>query len=202
MATSTSGSLRGLSVLDDLDIRDIPEGGLAFDEAIPEAWVDARLEGGHGLSWSPRGPGHVDLRVEALGPVDQAPPIRLSGSLRAEVETDCVRCLTAVHQRLECSIELTLFSASAADAVDDEMTSGDEGRYDRGVIPLPEILRELLLIELDMNPTCEDVDACDARTRALLDQANRPVRELEAAQGEAIDPRWAPLLGLKTDSSD
>jgi len=53
-----------------------------------------------------------------------------------------------------------------------------------------------------MNPTCTDTPACDRRTRALLEEANRPAREMDATGGAKIDPRWAPLADLEVGDPD
>jgi uncharacterized metal-binding protein YceD (DUF177 family) len=68
----------------------------------------------------------------------------------------------------------------------------EEGSYDQRGVDLPALIREAMLLALDMNPTCEDEPACDARTAALLAEANRPFQEQESAG----DPRWAALKGL------
>jgi uncharacterized metal-binding protein YceD (DUF177 family) len=68
----------------------------------------------------------------------------------------------------------------------------EEGSYDQRGVDLPGIVREAILLALEMNPTCADEAACDARTAALIDEANRPFAEAEAAG----DPRWAALRDL------
>lgn len=202
MVAPHPGSARGLTALEDLRLQDIPDDGLRFDEAVPEAWLAPRIEGGHGLQWTLRGPGHLDLEVDALGPVDQAPPVRVHGSLRCEVSTECVRCLEAVHHDLRVQVDVTLFS-DREDTPEDPATPGiEEGRYERDTVPLPEIIRENVLLELDMNPVCSDVDACDTRTKALIAEANAPAERMKAEAETAIDPRWAPLARLKSGDPD
>jgi uncharacterized metal-binding protein YceD (DUF177 family) len=199
MASPRPGSARGLSALDDLRLQDIPEEGLRFDQPLPRAWLTERLASSHGLRWAPRSEGRVDVEVSALGPVDRSPPVRIRGRASAAVETDCVRCLEAVHQDVRAQVDLTLFSSTEVGNPEASPESADEGRYEGRTIPLPEVLREHLLLELDMNPVCSDVDGCDARTRALIEEANRPAREADAEDEGAIDPRWAALARLKAD---
>lgn len=199
MASARPGGARGLSALDDLRLQDIPEEGLRFEEPLPRSWLTEHLASSHGLRWAPRAEGTVDLEVTALGPVDRSPPVRVHGRASAAVETDCVRCLEAVHQDVQVPIDMTLFSSTEVGDPAARPEGADEGRYEGRTIPLPEIIREHLLLELDMNPVCTDADACDARTRALIDEANRPAREAAAEDEGAIDPRWAALARLKAD---
>lgn len=197
-----SGSARGLSALRDLRLQDIPDEGLRLEEPLPRAWLQERLASSHGLDWSPQGDGQLDLEVSALGPVDQEPPIRLHGRVSAQLQTDCVRCLESVDQNVEARIDLTLFSASESGEPEGGAEDANVGRYEGRVIPVPEVLREHLLLELDMNPVCADASACDERTRALIDRANQPARDAEAAEERAPDPRWAALRDLRVADDD
>ena len=181
----------------------------------------------NGLRFEVTDPGRARLEVQPLGPVDERPPIRVRGRLEAVVRTDCVRCLEQVHPALDADIDLTLLPgpAEAADAPragrakrakideDDRLEdwSGDafpdpdalgEAQYRGERLDLPQLLAEALLMALTTDPTCEDAGldlaGCDQRTAALIEAANRPVRDAEAD----VDPRWAALKNLKLDDED
>jgi uncharacterized metal-binding protein YceD (DUF177 family) len=185
---ASSAADRNLTLLEPLELRDLTEEGLHFDEVLPLEWLAAAVEGGPGLQFAAVEAGRADLEVQPLGPVDQRPPVRIRGHLGAPVRTDCVRCLESLTVPLEVEIDQTLFASEGAPE--------EEAVYEGEAIDLPEVLRESLALELPMNPTCADTRACDTRTQKLLDDVNRPARE---AMGDkpAVDPRWAALAALR-----
>jgi uncharacterized metal-binding protein YceD (DUF177 family) len=189
-----------LSLREPLDLRFLPDEGLEFDEELPADWLATHLAD----STSPtpihaEKSGRAKLEVSPLGPVHTRPPIRIHGTLEATVSTTCVRCLEPVSETLEPDVDITLFAEGTVldkkrDDDDDEegLSSAemDEGTYAAGTIDIPAIIREVLLLELSMNPTCEDEAACTTRTEEMLAEANR------AAEG-AIPDRWAALRRLR-----
>ena len=217
---------RQLSLLETLELRLLPEQGLAFDEPIPVAWLRETLRLGlpkNGLQFEVTAPGQARLEVQPLGPIDERPPIRVRGRLDAVVQTDCVRCLERVQPAVDADIDLTLLPA-AADAEaperpgrskrvkseqDDRLEDWSqeafpdpealgEASYQGDRLDLPQMLAEALLMALTTDPACEDADGCDQRTAALIDAANQPVREAEAE----VDPRWAALKNLSVEDDD
>lgn len=147
-----------------------------------------------------------DLGYRAQGPA------RVHGSVyrsrrdvfvEAEFEVavgfDCVRCLDPLVLKFDRKVrhllvpgkrevaptgEVSLDAEDAADA-DDDLDC-----YEGDAIDLVSILREDILLELPMNPTCvESAGAACPRFDAVLAQASAPEAE--------VDPRWAPLLELK-----
>lgn len=216
---------RQISLFEPLELHLLPEEGLAFDEPVAEGWLDAQVFQGdpNGLSLAAAGPGRARLTVTPVGAVETRPPIHIRGRLEAQARTTCVRCLEDVTLPLETELETTLMFARAAptseataeptkkkgkkkskkeDALEewdeafDDPSALDDGAYTAEGIDLASILREGLLLALEMNPTCEDEAACDTRTEALLAEANRPFAEAEAAG----DPRWAALAALRKEN--
>ncbi len=194
---------RSLTVLEDLRVEDIPEEGLAFDEAIPRSWLETRIAEGHGLTFAATEDGHAKLDVTALGDTDERPPVRIQGRLSASISTDCVRCLETVESELDVEVDLMLLpddpeGTDQQPTLDTGDEALDEARYSGRVIPLPEMIRELLVLELDMNPTCLDEPGCDRRTKVLIEEANRPGEQaMDAPAGP--DPRWAGLARFRND---
>jgi uncharacterized protein len=194
---SKSTSAHNLTVIEPLDLRMLPDEGLAFDEALPSAWLEERLsDPGIGGVRVPT-PGHVSLRVDPLGAVAHRPPIRVHGHVRAELDMTCVRCLSPLEHRLDGDLDVTLFPEGAPRAArgateDDELSEAelDEGTYGGESIDLPAILRESMLLELPMNPACEDEAACTVRTEAMIAEANR-------GSSAVVDDRWAALRHLR-----
>ena len=211
---------RQLSVLEPLELRHLPQEGLAFDEALPAAWLAGVLgpTSVTGEVLQIMGPGRAQLTVTPLGPGGSRPPILVRGELRAAARTPCVRRLADVDLTLADSMETTLFAATPApeevhaprgkgagrgrpepQPLEDwsgealpELEALAEGTYAHERVDLPSLLEEALLLALDMNPTGPDEPGCDARTQALLEEANRPARAVEAQP----DPRWASLHEL------
>ena len=179
---------RNLSAFEPLRLEDIPEDGLQFDEEAPEGWLAQAVAGG-GLEFSPRALGRVRLDVLPTGDVARRPPIRIRGHVFAPLITDCVRCLETVPVDMKVDVDVTLFSADEAGEEADGVYEGDD-------VPLPNVAREAVALELPMNPVCEDEDACDARTAQLIENANAPAR---AAVSDApqVDPRLAVLEQFK-----
>ncbi len=211
---------RQLTALEPLELRHLPDDGLTFDEALPQTWLaEAVGAGSSGLMFVAVEPGRLKIEVMPLGPVDERPPIRIRGRLDAVLETDCVRCLATVRPSIEGDLDITLIAGPPAraenesgrgtgkvrdDARLDDWSSEDfpnpdelaDAVYRGETVDLPDILREALLLGLATDPVCEDTVGCDARTAALIDEANAPVRQAE----DGIDPRWAALRKLRESS--
>lgn len=181
-------------------IDDLLEEPRELQGEIPASTLDEVLSGMLGeLGYRATGPAHVrghayrtkrDVFVEA--------------ELEVAVAYDCVRCLDPLTLTLtrqfrhllvpgkremapagEESLEAEVHAEQEADA--DE----DLDCYEGDTIDLVALLREDILLELPMNPTC--VEAQGARC-ARWDQ----VLSAPGEGGEpAVDPRWAPLLELK-----
>lgn len=185
---------RGLSLTEILELRHIPPEGLVFEEALDPAWVDRQLDVGRakpvGFTCE-MGP-KATLSVEPLGPMETRPPILVRGRATADLRSTCVRCLADVVLPMSVEIEQTLFPDRTPDeTAEPTLEELDEGAYTPEVgVDLPNVLREAILLDLAMNPTCTDVEGCDRRTQALIDEVNR-------ANQPAVDPRWAALQRLR-----
>ena len=214
---------RPLSVLEPIELHLLPAEGLRFDEAVPVAWLSRAL-GETTDTGEPivvLGEGHATIEVTPLGEVSERPPIRISGRIHGRARTACVRCLEDVDLDVGDSIETTLFASEAPapsgpgkkkrgpdksdekleDWTNEEMpdlSALDEAGYVGERIDVPAVLQEAVMLSMDLNPTCADTGACDSRTQAMLDEANRPAREAEGGP----DPRWAALANLVTKESD
>lgn len=213
----TDAATRQLSLLEPLELRHLPQEGLSFDEALPERWLQkvlgTTMDTGEALEFP--APGRARLTVTPLGPVENHPPILVRGDFQATARTPCVRCLANVDLTLAEAVETTLFPPATPEPQqpqgpkgakhrpeDQKLEEWDEelpdlealaeGTYTHDRIDLPGVLEEALLLALDMNPTCAHEAGCDDRTQALLEEANRPLREAEAQP----DPRWAALHQL------
>lgn len=180
-------------------VDDLHEEPRAFQGEIPAAALDEVLRGMLG-----------ELGYRAVGPAQvhgSAYRTRRDVFVEAEIQVavayDCVRCLDPLELKLartvrhllvpgkreiapagEVSLEAEVHAENDADA--DE----DLDAYEGDTIDLVALLREDILLELPMNPTCVEAQGAPC---ARWDQV------LSASGGgtEEVDPRWAPLLELK-----
>src|SRR5688572_15407823 len=170
----------------------LPDDGLVFDESLDPAWVDENLGIAQGAPAFHCLPGSTArLEVQPMGPVATRPPILVRGRAEANLRSTCVRCLAEVSLTLGVQIEQMLFAHAGEDEESEEPSPGemDEGVYSSEGVDLPNVVREAILLELSMNPSCEDEAACDERTKQLIDDVN-------AKNRPAGDPRWAVLEEL------
>lgn len=201
------------------DVRTLPENGEVLEETLGRAELEQLFEGlgPSTFGLSPIGEGQVRIELRPIsGGFTNLPPVRIRGRAAAPVHLDCVRCLAPLERRLEAELDLTLFPApiEAEDrAAGPEAPRGkgrpdrielserelDEGQYRGFELDLPDLIREGLLLEVEMNPVCADEAACQARVQALATDAGNP--QDQAAEPEGMDPRWAPLRKFRLKSS-
>lgn len=175
--------------------------GRAFEGELDAAEVREAIAGLAGpLGYRPEGA----LRAEGTAYPTSTREVIVTGALTGVVGFDCARCLEARQLAVSLRFDHALIKGSAADAEGEGGIELDETAleepdtvpYDGENIDLRAVLREDLVLELPMNPTCDDVPAatCGAVASRPLVAGTPPAGEAEA---EGIDPRWAPLLALK-----
>jgi uncharacterized protein len=134
----------------------------------------------------------LDLRLESV-----MEGVLVTGTARAPVKGECVRCLEPLEQ--ECAADFQeLFSYPDADdrsrpsaeagedAEEDETFSLEGDHFD-----LEPVLRDAVVLSLPLQPVCrEDCPGLCAVCGARL--ADDPEHDHE----EAVDIRWAALQGL------
>lgn len=124
----------------------------------------------------------LELRLESV-----MEGVLVSGTARAQLNGECVRCLDPLESDLEVDVQ-ELFAypeSSSAEAEEDEVHHLEGDLFD-----LEPVVRDAVVLALPLQPVCEDdcpglcVD-CGAR---LAD---------DPAHGhEVVDPRWQALSGL------
>jgi uncharacterized protein len=133
-------------------------------------------------------PVELDLRLEAV-----MEGVLVTGSARAGLDGECVRCLEPIHDDVEVTFQELFVYDDTRDhgrpEEDDEvsMLEGD-------LLDLEPLLRDAVVLALPFQPLCEDdcpglCAECGARL------ADDPDHAHEAA----IDPRWAGLAAMKQD---
>lgn len=193
------------------DLHRLPEEGETIEEPLDREWLDRALndDSADGVRLSARAPGRARLTLTRIDPDAPGDPvIRVESAISADLSTPCVRCLSDVRIQISNTGDTTLFpaqpSAPAAEGADAKPKKGrsrpkvelkhqelDEVTYEGHEIDLAALVREALLLEVPMNPSCADEDACAERTRALIHEAGAE------GFGELGDPRWAALRDLR-----
>jgi uncharacterized protein len=121
--------------------------------------------------------------------------VRLAGSVRANVEVDCGRCLSPVSFTVNESFDLFYIPPINSIGSDQELVLAEEdlivGFYQGDVIDLDDLVREQIELAVPMTRLCSD--GC----RGLCQKCGANLNE--GACGCAfdnIDPRWGALSDL------
>lgn len=143
-----------------------------------------------GVVGVPEGAGiELDLRLESV-----MEGVLVSGTARAPLAGECVRCLDAIGGEITVDIqELYAYPdrvlAEGADADEEERTVEDD------LVDLEPALRDAVVLALPQSPVCrEDCPGLCPECGARL--ADDP----EHGHEETTDPRWAALAGLFTEA--
>jgi uncharacterized protein len=153
--------------------------------------VEARIPQDHplweGLGISLGGPVEVRLRVTEAGSGE----IVVRGSLAADLEQECRRCLRSVPGRVDVALTM-VFVPSDTPGVEED---GDVRLFEPDVteLDLDDPVREELVLGLD------PYVVCDPECRGLCPQcgANRNSDPCACTTDES-DPRWDALRALKS----
>lgn len=130
----------------------------------------------------------LDLRLEAV-----MEGVLVSGSVRARVVGECVRCLDEVVDDVDVSVqELYVYPGRAEVAEEDGDDEEDVHELDGDLVDVEPALRDALVTALPFQPLCRDdcpglCSLCGAR---LADDPQH--------SHDTIDPRWAALGGLQS----
>jgi len=130
----------------------------------------------------------LDLRLEAV-----MEGVLVTGSARAGLVGECVRCLEPISDEVEARFqELFVYGDVDRDAGDDDVQ-----RLEGDLLDLEPELRDAVVLALPFQPLCrEDCPGLCAECGARL--ADDPEHRHEAP----IDPRWAGLAALQQDDPD
>lgn len=130
----------------------------------------------------------LDLRLEAV-----MEGVLVSGSVRARVVGECVRCLDEVVDDVDVSVqELYVYPGRAEVAEENGDDEEDLHELDGDLVDVEPALRDALVTALPFQPLCRDdcpglCSLCGAR---LADDPQH--------SHDTIDPRWAALGGLQS----
>ena len=129
----------------------------------------------------PESPLDLDLRLESV-----AEGVLVTGTVTAQTEGECGRCLDPVAQTVQVQlVELFAYPGSATEETTDE----DEiARLVDDRIDLEPVIRDAIVLALPLTPLCDpDCEGlCSGCGERLADLPEDHTHEL-------IDPRWAGL---------
>lgn len=133
-------------------------------------------------------PVELDLRLEAV-----MEGVLVTGTAKAGLEGECVRCLAPVTDEVAVSFQ-ELFMYDDRDQRHGGDPDDDVRRLEGDLLDLEPLLRDAVVLELPFQPLCEDdcpglCAECGARL------ADDPDHAHEAA----VDPRWATLAAFEQD---
>ena len=128
-------------------------------------------------------PVEFDLRTEAV-----MEGVLVTGTVRAALEGECVRCLEPISEEIEVRFqELFVYDDREVDP-DEEL---EVSKLQDDLVDLEPLLRDAVVLALPFQPLCQDdcpglCAECGAR---LADDPDH-------THGEPVDPRWAALGAL------
>ncbi|MYT33643.1 DUF177 domain-containing protein [Streptomyces sp. SID8354] len=158
--------------------------------------VEAPADLGNEVIGVPEGaPVELDLRLEAV-----MDGVLVTGTARATVTGECVRCLEPLEQVLEADFQ-ELFAYPDADARttesgDDAEDEEDTLHIEDDLVDLEPVLRDAVVLALPLQPVCREdcpglCSECGAR---LADDPDH--------HHDAVDMRWAALKELVGSDQD
>ena len=119
----------------------------------------------------------------------------VEGTIRAELEIECTRCLQKIDKELEFAFEAAFVTPeNFTEAKEAELNASDLGVsvIEGNEIDLSELVREQILLNLPEQVFCRE----DCKGLCEKCGANRNLIDCNCKEKE-IDPRWAALKNLK-----
>ena len=124
----------------------------------------------------------LDLRLEAV-----MEGVLVTGTARAALEGECVRCLEPISDDVEVDLqELYVYPDQRHPDEDDDVSTLEDDLLD-----LEPLLRDAVVLALPFQPMCED--DCPG---LCPDCGARLAEDPEHTHEAPIDPRWAGLTAL------
>jgi uncharacterized protein len=132
----------------------------------------------------------LDLRLEAV-----MEGVLVSGSARAPLTGECVRCLDPIDS--ETAVEFQELYVYPDRAEEEGAQADEDVRVVEGeLIDLEPTLRDAVVLALPQAPLCRD--DCPG----LCPECGARLAEDPAHEHETTDPRWAALVELRVEGND
>ena len=120
--------------------------------------------------------------------------VLVTGTARAALEGECVRCLEPISEEIEVRFqELFVYDDREVDP-DEEL---EVSKLQDDLVDLEPLLRDAVVLALPFQPLCED-DCPGLCAECCARLADDP----DHTHGEPVDPRWAALATLTEPEQD
>jgi uncharacterized metal-binding protein YceD (DUF177 family) len=170
----------------EIKLSELETGRLRISCDIPIDWLEKRMTFCE-YSAAPKS-AHAELEVQPSGQ-----GVLIRGKLKSRIETRCGTCLKDVL--IDITPEISTYLVPIAEAYknvnDTEITPEELNReyYEGDSIILDDIIGDAIMLEMPMNPKC--VGGCESL--AVFSGT---------VEASGIDPRLAPLKGIKTEKEN
>lgn len=188
-----------------IPLHDLDTYGKDFVFSLDQSWLDHAFEGTGVNGDVSEGPGRVEVHAQRNGR-----EILVHGSASSRLIAECVRCLKNLPLEVSCQLAALYAPGDAAarkkhgeedDDLDIDPDEPDREFYTGDTVEIDELVRDYLLLELPMQPRCEDV-GWECPNLEVVSHASGEGR-VQSSQGlgeKGIDPRLAPLQKLAQKS--
>jgi len=120
--------------------------------------------------------------------------VLVTGTARAALEGECVRCLEPISEEIEVRFqELFVYDDREVDP-DEEL---EVSKLQDDLVDLEPLLRDAVVLALPFQPLCED--DCPG---LCVECGARLADDPDHTHGEPVDPRWAALATLTEPEQD
>jgi len=182
-----------------IPIHNLDSQGKDFVFVLDQAWLDRMLDGTGVRGDASLGNGAVTVHAQRNGN-----EILVHGKADARLITECGRCLKDVPLSVACDLAALYAPQQGTvrkvvdddedadidpDAPDREFYTGDE-------VVVDDLVRDYLLLELPMQPRCEEGSDCAKRGLSISAQGKEGADSPDSFGEGRIDPRLMPLMKL------
>ncbi len=138
-------------------------------------------------------PVEFDLRLEAV-----VEGVLVTGTVSAELEGECARCLDAVRSQIDADLcELFVYDEEDVPRTGAQDDDDDTSRLQGDLLDLEPLLRDSVVLALPFQPLCRD--DCPG---LCVECGARLADDPDHAHAEPVDPRWAALQQLAHDGPE
>ena len=170
------------------EIADLEQGPIHLDTTVSPAWLKERMS----FCEYDAVPLNASVKMDIQGTPNG---VWVRGKVFANVKTKCGTCLKEVVIGVESMINSFLLPLSEyrKEADKNELTPEDLDReyYDGDTVCLEDLLGDAIMLELPMNPKCEE-------TCPGLAAYNGLPKEVRST----VDPRLVPLMGIRINKEN
>jgi uncharacterized protein len=169
-------------------IADLERGPMTLDCTLSLDWLKERMSFCEYDAAPSRAALTLNLQSSGGG-------IWIRGNVTAMIETQCGSCLSDLSIEIHSAIHSYLLPLAEykKDLEKDELTPEDLDReyYDGETIALDDMVGDAIMLELPMNPKCESSCA-----------GLKEFAEIRKVSAPSIDPRLAPLMGIRINKEN